>query len=67
MVGDCTDYGDSRYTVHTGGGWVNLTVGRVRAQDRGELTCVAKSFGGVDERNVSLVVPPGSGQTHVAG
>lgn len=53
-------YGDSRYTIREGGGWVNLTIGRVRVQDRGELTCVAKSPGGVDERNITLIVP-GSG------
>lgn len=52
-------YGDTRYTVRNGGGWVNLTIGRVRVQDRGELTCVAKSPGGVDERNVTLIVQGG--------
>uniref|UniRef100_A0A1B6KZX6 Ig-like domain-containing protein n=1 Tax=Graphocephala atropunctata TaxID=36148 RepID=A0A1B6KZX6_9HEMI len=59
-----SSYGDSRYTVREGGGWVNLTIGRVRVQDRGELTCVAKSPGGVDERNVTLLVSPGSGLPH---
>lgn len=49
--------GDPRYTIHKGGGWVNLTVGRVSARDRGELICVAQSPGGIDERIVTLVVP----------
>ena len=43
------------------GGWVNLTIGRVKVQDHGELTCVAKSPGGVDERSVTLIVQGGFG------
>jgi hypothetical protein len=52
-------YGDQRYVVTESTGntrWVNLTVTNVRNQDRGNYTCVTKSGGGVDERNVSLVV-----------
>nr|CAD7411021.1 unnamed protein product [Timema cristinae]CAD7433947.1 unnamed protein product [Timema monikensis] len=36
--------------------WLNLTVMNVQAQDSGEYTCVAKSPGGMEERNVSLRV-----------
>ncbi|PSN38854.1 hypothetical protein C0J52_26349 [Blattella germanica] len=52
-------YGDQRYVVTESTSstrWVNLTVTNVRSQDRGDYTCVAKSNGGVDERNVSLLV-----------
>lgn len=52
-------YGDQRYVVTESTEktrWVNLTVTNVRNQDRGDYTCVAKSGGGVDERNVSLLV-----------
>ncbi|KAJ9598172.1 hypothetical protein L9F63_011158, partial [Diploptera punctata] len=52
-------YGDQRYIVTdavSSTRWVNLTVTNVRNQDRGEYTCVAKSNGGVDERNVTLIV-----------
>ncbi|KAL1129919.1 hypothetical protein AAG570_012863 [Ranatra chinensis] len=59
-----TTYGDQRYTIKASGEsvrWVNLTVNRVRPQDRGEFTCVAKSVGGTDQRNVTLSVPAGSG------
>ncbi|KAJ9584583.1 hypothetical protein L9F63_021071 [Diploptera punctata] len=52
-------YGDQRYIVTdniSSTRWVNLTVTNVRNQDRGDYTCVAKSNGGVDERNVSLIV-----------
>ena len=52
-------YGDQRYIVMDSVSttrWVNLTVTNVRNQDRGDYTCVAKSNGGVDERNISLIV-----------
>lgn len=52
-------YGDQRYVVTESTDktrWVNLTVTNVRNQDRGDYTCVAKSSGGVDERNVYLLV-----------
>lgn len=52
-------YGDQRYIVTdsiSSTRWVNLTVTNVRNQDRGDYTCVAKSNGGVDERNVTLIV-----------
>lgn len=59
-------YGDQRYLVTESTDktrWVNLTVTNVRNQDRGDYTCVAKSGGGVDERNVYLLVNyhPGAG------
>jgi hypothetical protein len=52
-------YGDQRYVVTESTDktrWVNLTVTNVRNQDRGDYTCVAKSGGGIDKRNVSLMV-----------
>nr|CAD7449737.1 unnamed protein product [Timema bartmani] len=36
--------------------WLNLTVMNVQTEDSGEYTCVAKSPGGMEERNVSLRV-----------
>lgn len=36
--------------------WSNLTIINVSYRDRGEYKCVAKNPGGVDERNVTLVV-----------
>ncbi|XP_014260449.1 uncharacterized protein LOC106673046 [Cimex lectularius] len=59
-----TKYGDLKYLVRSSGEinrWVNVTVTRVRPQDRGEFTCVAKSFGGVDERNITLIVKSSNG------
>jgi hypothetical protein len=47
--------------------WVNLTITNVRSQDRGGYMCVAKSGGGIDERNVSLVVHHQRGVTGVTG
>lgn len=52
-------YGDQRYTVKSEGNenkWVNLTINKVQSQDRGEFSCVAKNPGGVDERNVTLLI-----------
>jgi hypothetical protein len=63
-------YGDQRYVVTESTDrtrWVNLTVTNVRNQDRGDYTCVAKSGGGVDERNVSLVVDYQQGAVGIAG
>lgn len=63
-------YGDQRYVVTESTDktrWVNLTVTNVRNQDRGDYTCVAKSGGGVVERNVSLVVNYQRGTVMVAG
>jgi hypothetical protein len=63
-------YGDQRYVVTESTDktrWVNLTVTNVRNQDRGDYTCVAKSGGGVDERNVSLVVDYQQGAVGTAG
>ncbi|KAF6216344.1 hypothetical protein GE061_000685 [Apolygus lucorum] len=60
-----TKYGDLRYLIRSSSGenhrWFNLTITRVRPQDRGEFRCVAKSKGGVDERNITLVVEPSQG------
>ncbi|CAA9995431.1 unnamed protein product [Nesidiocoris tenuis] len=60
-----TKYGDYRYVVRSSLGesykWVNLTISNVRPQDRGDFKCVAKSKGGVDERNITLLVEPSSG------
>lgn len=56
-------YGDQRYLVTESTGktrWVNLTVTNVRNQDRGDYTCVAKSAGGVDERNVLVIYQRGA-------
>lgn len=36
--------------------WSNLTIINVNYRDKGEYKCVAKNPGGVDERNVSLIV-----------
>jgi hypothetical protein len=47
--------------------WVNLTITNVRNQDRGNYTCVAKSGGGVDERNVYLSVNYQRGAVGVQG
>jgi hypothetical protein len=63
-------YGDQRYLVTESTDktrWVNLTVTNVRKQDRGDYTCVAKSGGGVDERNVHLLVNYQPGAGGVAG
>lgn len=63
-------YGDQRYVVTESTDktrWVNLTVTNVRNQDRGDYTCVAKSSGGVDERNISLVVHYQPGAVGTAG
>ena len=52
-------YGEQRYLVRESTDktrWVNLTITNVRNQDRGDYTCVAKNGGGVDERNVYLLV-----------
>lgn len=52
-------YGDERYLVRESidkTRWVNLTIMNVRNQDRGDYKCVAKNGGGVDERNVFLLV-----------
>jgi hypothetical protein len=63
-------YGDQRYVVTESTDktrWVNLTVTNVRNQDRGDYTCVAKSGGGVEERNISLVVHYQRGAVGTAG
>lgn len=50
-------YNDLRYSVRGDrNGWMNLTIIRVKPQDRGEFTCIAESQGGIDERNVTLIV-----------
>ncbi|RZC38337.1 I-set and/or LRR 8 domain containing protein [Asbolus verrucosus] len=36
--------------------WNNLTITNVNYRDKGEYKCVAKNPGGVDEKNVSLIV-----------
>lgn len=51
------NYNDLRYTIREDkNGWLNLTIIRIKPQDRGDFSCVARSPGGVDERNVTLVV-----------
>lgn len=63
-------YGDQRYVVTEGTDmtrWVNLTVTNVRNQDRGNYTCVARNGGGVDERNVSLLVNHQQGAMGASG
>jgi hypothetical protein len=54
-------YGDVRYTITNGESrgnlWVNLTIIRLRPADRGVYKCVAKSSGGLDERNITVIVP----------
>ncbi|RZF46013.1 hypothetical protein LSTR_LSTR006779 [Laodelphax striatellus] len=55
-------YTDSRYVLkQDNDGWLNLTISRVRHQDRGEFICGATSPGGVEERHVTLVVKQGRG------
>lgn len=60
-----TKYGDYRYVIRSSNGetnrWYNLTINKVRPQDKGEFRCVAKSKGGVDEKNVTLVIEASSG------
>lgn len=63
-------YSDQRYVVMERTDrtrWVNLTVTNVRSHDRGDYTCVAKSPGGVDERNVSLLVHSQRGLAGMGG
>lgn len=56
------------FTLRSGpGGWLNLTLYQLRVNDRGDYTCVAKSSGGLDERIITLVVPPGLGSVGLAG
>lgn len=66
IISDSTKvkYSVNRYTIKTSlvgsseqpDRWVNLTVNQVGLQDKGQFQCVAKSPGGLDERNVTLLV-----------
>lgn len=44
---------------HDGYTWNNLTITNVNYRDRGDYKCIAKNPGGQDDRNITLIVPPG--------
>lgn len=54
---------DKHYIIRESGydniRWVNLTIRNPRLQDRGELICTAKNPGGLDERNVTVLLAAG--------
>lgn len=47
--------------------WLNLTINRLRIQDEGDYSCVATSAGGIDERNMTVLLKQGSGGPIILG